>query len=172
MEELKSIFGEGSLSYDEFTQKVEEAGDTIKLANLKSGKYVDVDKLNKYEKDAENWHTKYDALVESTKDYNDVKSKYETLQNDYSSLQSKYDETEKRGLLNDANVKSKFAKFVMSEVSALTSEDKDFKTALGEYLKENSEFVENPKGNFVDLENGNSQPKSNNSIMNNLIRRK
>ena len=43
MEELKTLFGEGSLSYDEFTAKCLEQN--IKLANLGSGLYVDKAKL-------------------------------------------------------------------------------------------------------------------------------
>ena len=35
MEEIKALFGEGSLSYEEFSQKLGEAKD-IKLANLKN----------------------------------------------------------------------------------------------------------------------------------------
>ena len=37
-EELKELFGENTLSYDDFTKAVEEKG--MKLANLSAGGYV------------------------------------------------------------------------------------------------------------------------------------
>ena len=55
MEELKSLFGDGSLSYEEFEQKLGETKE-IKLANLESGNYVDKDKYTRIEK-------KYNALL-------------------------------------------------------------------------------------------------------------
>ena len=48
MEELKSFFGEGSLTYEEFSQKLGEAKDTIKLVNLKTGNYVDKSKNDNF----------------------------------------------------------------------------------------------------------------------------
>ena len=171
MEELKALFGEESLSYAQFEQKLSEAGD-IKLANLKSGNYVDRAKFEKAEKSANDWATKYSALEESTKGYEELKSTYDTLKNDYEALQQKQDEADKMGLINSANVNSKFAKFVMNEVSALVNDKKDFQTALGEYLKENKEFLNTNKGTYVDLQNGGTEPKTANEQMNNFIRGK
>jgi predicted nuclease with TOPRIM domain len=90
MEELKSLFGEGSLSYEEFSQKLGEAKD-IKLANLKSGNYVDKAKYEKLETSVNEWQTKYSALEESTKGYGDLQTTYDTLKADYDALITKQD---------------------------------------------------------------------------------
>lgn len=172
MEELKSLFGEESLSYAQLEQKLEEAGETIKLANLKSGNYVDKSKFDKVEKSANDYKTKYDALVESTKGYEEMSNNYNALQEKYTALEKKQEETDKMNLINSANVNPKFAKFVLTEVSSQMGDGKDFKNVLEDYLKDNKEFLNVNKGTFVDLQNGAGQPISANEKMNNLIRRK
>lgn len=172
MEELKSLFGESSLSYEEFSQKLGEAGNTIKLANLKSGNYVDKAKYDKLEKSNTDWQTKYSALEESTKGFGELQSKYDTLKTDYDALITKQDEADKMGLISSANVNPKFAKFIYAEVQSMTSESKDFKTALEEYLKDNKEFLNPKQSTYVNLEGGTPQPKSQNEKMNDFIRSK
>lgn len=168
MEELKSLFGEGSLSYEEFSQKLSEAN--VKLANLKSGNYVDKSKYDKLEKSQTEWQTKFSALEESTKGFNELQTNYDTLKADYDVLKEKQDTAEKMSLITGANVNPKFAKFVASEVQALTNESKDFKTALEEYLKDNKEFLNANRGSYVDLEKGMPKSKSENEIINEKIR--
>lgn len=168
MEELKSLFGEGSLSYEEFSQKLSEAN--VKLANLKSGNYVDKSKYDKLEKSQTEWQTKFSALEESTKGFNELQTQYDTLKADYDALKEKQDTAEKMSLITGANVNPKFAKFVASEVQALTNESKDFKTALEEYLKDNKEFLNANRGSYVDLEKGMPKTKSENEIINEKIR--
>lgn len=172
MEELKSFFGEGSLTYEEFTQKLGEAKDTIKLVNLKTGNYVDKSKFDKSELSAQDLKAKFDALTESTKDYESIKTERDTIKSQYDELKSKFDTNEKMSLISGANVNPKFAKYIYSEVSALTNDKKDFQTALNEYLKENKEFLNVSKGTYVNLEQGNLQPKTVNEKMNNFIRGK
>jgi hypothetical protein len=171
MEELKSLFGEGSLSYEEFSQKLGEAKD-IKLANLKSGNYVDKSKYEKIEQSNNEWQEKYSTLSESTRGYEQLQATYDALKSDYDALVTKQEETEKMGLINSSNVNPKFAKFVYAEVSSLVNESKDFKTALGEYLKDNKEFLNQKQGTYVNLEGGTPQPKTANEKMNNFIRSK
>ena len=170
MEELKSLFGENSLSFDEFNQKLNEAKDTINLANLKSNRYVERDKYEKAEKNLNDWKTKFSALEESTKGFSELQTQYDTLKADYDALKEKQDTAEKMSLITGANVNPKFAKFVASEVQALTNESKDFKTALGEYLKDNKEFLNANRGSYVDLEKGMPKTKSENEIINEKIR--
>lgn len=170
MEELKSLFGEGSLSYEEFSQKLGEAKDTINLANLKSDKYVDKDKLVKAEKKLTELQTKFSALEESTKGFGDLQTSYDTLKANYDALITKQDEADKMGLISSANVNPKFAKFIYSEVQSMTSESKDFKTALDEYLKDNKEFLNASQSTYVDLEKGLGQRKTENQIINEKIR--
>lgn len=171
MEELKALFGEGSLSYDEFEQKLGEAGETIKLANLKSGAYVDKAKFEKLEKGLEDYKTKYSALEESTKGFDELKSQFDDVSTKYNELLGKQEVAEKMEKIKSANVNDKFAKFVYNEVNALVSDEKDFQTVLSEYLKENSQFI-NSKSTYVDLQNGGAAVKSANEKMNDFIRRR
>lgn len=171
MEELKALFGEGSLSYDEFEQKLGEAGETIKLANLKSGAYVDKAKFEKLEKGLEDYKTKYSALEESTKGFDELKSQFDDVSTKYNELLGKQEVAEKMDKIKGANVNDKFAKFVYNEVNALVSDEKDFQTVLSEYLKENSQFI-NSKSTYVDLQNGGATAKSANEKMNDFIRRR
>lgn len=169
MEELKTLFGEGSLSYEEFSQKLGEAND-IKLANLKSGNYVDKAKYDKLEKSHNDWQTKYSALEESTKGYSELQTSYDTLKADYDTLITKQEEANKMGLINSANVNPKFAKFVYTEVQSMTNDKKDFQTALSEYLKENKEFLTQRTGNYANLEKGQGIQKTEHQIINEKIR--
>lgn len=172
MEELKSLFGESSLNYEEFSQKLGEAKDTINLANLKSDKYVDKDKLVKAEKKLTELQTKFSALEESTKGFGELQSSYDTLKANYDALITKQDEADKMSLISGANVNPKFAKFIYSEVQSMTSESKDFKTALEEYLEDNKEFLNPKQSTYVNLEGGTPQPKSQNEKINDFIRRR
>lgn len=172
MEELKSLFGEGSLSYEEFNKKLGEMSETLTLVNVKSGDYVSRNKYADIEKKMNKLQEKYNALSDNTQGYEDLQSKYETLKTDYDTLVTKKDLAEKMSLISGANVNPKFAKFVYSEVQSMANDDKDFQTALNEYLKDNKEFLNVKQGTYVDLEKGDTAPKTKNEIMNNLIRRK
>lgn len=170
MEELKSLFGESSLSYEEFSQKLGDAKD-IKLANLKSGNYVDKAKYDKLEQSHNEWQTKYSALEESTKGYGELQEVYNTLKSDYDALIQKQEEADKMNLISGANVNPKFAKFIYTEVSSQVNDKKDFQTALTEYLKDNKEFLNVKQGTYVDLEKGTTQ-KTPNERINDFIRGK
>ena len=171
MEELKSLFGEDTLNYEQFEQKLSEAQDTIKLANLKSGGYVDKGKYEKLEGQLNDLKTKYTALNDSTKDYEDLKNNYNTISEQYKELKAKSDENEKLYIIRDSGVKPKFAKFVYNEVKSTLKEGDDFQKSLDSYLKNNKEFLNETRGNYVDLQNG-EKPKASNEFMNNLIRRR
>lgn len=173
MEELKSLFGEGSLSYEEFSQKLGEAKD-IKLANLKSGNYVDKSKYEKIEQSNNEWQEKYSTLSESTRGYEQLQATYDALKSDYDALVTKQAEADKMGKVKGANVDDEFAEFVYSKVEAMTNNDKDFQTALDEYLAEHKQYLKGAttKNTFVNLENGVGTPKSANEKMNDFIRRK
>lgn len=172
MEELKSLFGENSLTYDEFTKKIGEAGETIKLANLKSGNYVDKAKYEKIEKDATDWKTKYQSLNDKYKDYDELKTNYETLNENYTKLQNKHNETERMNLIKDSNVDTRYQKFVYSEVLQQVDDKKDFQTVLNEYLKENKQYFKNSQSTYANLENNTTPPRNANQKMNDFIRRR
>jgi len=181
-EELKELFGEKTLSFDDFTKAVDGKG--IKLANLSSGNYVAKSKYDEDVKKAKglDYKKKFEDLQNSiegddgvnaklkniTAERDDYKSKYETLNKDYSMLQA----TEK---VTKAGIKPEFAKFVASEVLGLTSDTLDFDTALKSYKAKNPQFNSEvtviKKNSSVDL-GGNSETTQNetNQKMNDLIR--
>ena len=85
---------------------------------------------------------------------------------------TKQDEAQKLAEVENANVLPKFAKFVYSEVNELVNDEKDFKTALSEYLKDNAQFLKAGQGTFVDLQNGNGGTKSDNDKFNEQLRKR
>ncbi len=132
MDELQELFGEGTLSYADFSAKLNEHG--IKLANIKAGGYVDKGKYDKLAGEFAKYKTDND--VSKYADYDTIKTELETLKAEKA-------DAELAKEVAAANVDAKFQKFVMSEVKPLVTEKKDFKACLAEYLKENPQFVVN-----------------------------
>lgn len=167
MDELQELFGEESLSYADFTAKLNEKG--IKLANIKAGGYVDKGKYDKLAGE----YAKY-------KQENDVSkyADYDTLKAELEKLKAEKEEAEFVAKVAEARVDAKFQKFVVAEVKPLVSDKKDFKTCLDEYLKENPQFVENVQrrgvirsGSQVSLDEGSGAGAKNiNQKMNDFIR--
>ena len=168
MDELQEIFGEGTLSYADFSAKLNEKG--IKLANIKAGGYVDKGKYDKLAGEFAKYKTDND--VSKYADYDTIKTELEQLKAEKA-------DAELAKEVAAANVDMKFQRFVMSEVKALVTDKKDFKTCLTEYLKENPQFVVNTqrqgvfqKGsqpNFDDGDKG-SGASSTNKKMNEMLR--
>lgn len=132
MDELQELFGEGTLSYADFSAKLNEHG--IKLANIKAGGYVDKAKYDKLSAEFTKYKTDNDASKYA--DYDSIKTELETLKAEKA-------DAELAKEVAAANVDTKFQKFVMSEVKPLVTEQKDFKACLADYLKENPQFVVN-----------------------------
>ena len=132
MDELQELFGEGTLSYADFSAKLNEHG--IKLANIKAGGYVDKAKYDKLSAEFTKYKTDNDASKYA--DYESIKTELETLKAEKA-------DAELAKEVAAANVDAKFQKFVMSEVKPLVTEKKDFKACLAEYLKENPQFIVN-----------------------------
>ena len=132
MDELQELFGDGTLNYADFSAKLSEKG--IKLANIKAGGYVDKGKYDKLAGE----YAKY-------KQENDVSkyADYETIKTELEQLKAEKADAELAKEVAAANVDAKFQRFVMSEVKALVTDKKDFKTCLAEYLKTNPQFVVN-----------------------------
>ena len=168
MEELKSLFGEESLNFEQFSKKLGEAVETIKLANLKSGNYVSKSKYDKQLKSFE----KYKSQVGQTPAVdNKLQSKFDNLQKEYNALKEKQDQADKMSLLNNSNVNPDFSEFVFSKVNSMTNESKDFKTCLDEYLGEHKQYLKASQHTFANLENGNGAVKSENQKINEQIRK-
>lgn len=169
MENLKALFGEDALTFDELQFRLQKSQDKVLLANLRSGNYVSKDKFEKLDK-------RYKKLSESNTQNTDILANYDNLQKDYTTLQTQYEElknanteNEKMTLISGMNVNPRFAKFVKAEVEALTDDKKDFSTALKEYLRNNKDLLNNAKGNYVNLEQG-TTPKTSTQKMNDFIR--
>lgn len=167
MDELQELFGEESLSYADFTARLNERG--IKLANVRAGGYVDKGKYDKLAGE----YAKY-------KQENDVSkyADYDTLKAELEKLKAEKEEAEYVAKVAEARVDARFQKFVVAEVKPLVSDKKDFKTCLDEYLKENPQFVENVQrrgvirsGSQVSLDEGSGAGAKNiNQKMNDFIR--
>ena len=183
-EELKELFGENSLSYNDFTKAIESKG--MKLANLSAGGYVAKNKYDDDLKKAKNldYKKKYEDLEKSiegddginaklkniTTERDDYKSKYEDINSKYSMLEA----TNK---VISAGIKPEFAKFVASEVLGQETDTIDFDTALKAYKAKNPQFntettiVRKKVGSSLSLD-GKEQTnqEETNKTMNDLIR--
>lgn len=167
MEELQELFGENTLSYADFEAKLNERG--IKLANIKAGGYVDKGKYDKLAGE----YAKY-------KQENDVSkyADYETIKAELEQLKAEKADAELAKQVAEANIDSKFQRFVLSEVKALVTDKKDFKTCLAEYVKANPQFIANAqrqnvfqRGSQANFESGGGQGStSTNKKMNDILR--
>lgn len=167
MDELQELFGDGTLSYADFSAKLNEHG--IKLANIKAGGYVDKGKYDKLAGEYAKYKQEND--VSKYADYDSIKTELETLKAEKA-------DAELAKEVAAANVDAKFQRFVMSEVKPLVTEQKDFKTCLAEYLKVNPQFVVNTQRqgvfqkssqpNFDDSNKGGAP--STNKKMNEILR--
>lgn len=149
--ELKELFGEESLNYDAFMEKVTANG--IKLADLFEGECVSKDKYTKLQGDFDKFKTDND--ISKYADYDDIKTALETLKA----------EKETNTLLEaitGAGVDKRYAKYVLSEVRPLVTADKDFTTCLNEYVAENEQFKTVPKSNPVTVVNSGVDLNGNN----------
>ena len=90
MEDLKNVFGTEALTFEQFESKLAEKGNEIKLANLASGKYVDVDKFNAKVGELTTANNTIAQLQETVNKFNGVD--VEKLKNDFAALQAKYND--------------------------------------------------------------------------------
>lgn len=183
-DDLKELFGENSLSYDDFSKAIEEKG--MKLANLSAGGYIAKSKYDDDMKKAKNldYKKKYEDLEASiqgddginaklkniTTERDDYKSKYEDLNSKYSMLEA----TTK---VTSAGIKPEFAEFVASKVLKEVTDTIDFETALKSFKAKNPQFntettiVKRKVGSSLSLD-GKEQTnqEETNKTMNELIR--
>ena len=90
MEELKSIFGESALTYDQFSEALNNADKkTINLANLAKGGYVAKDKFTTKETELATAQNTIRELQDAAKKWDGVD--VEKLRGDMAALQTKYD---------------------------------------------------------------------------------
>ena len=75
--------------------------------------------------------------------------------------------------MNGSGVKKEFEKFVTSEIKSQITDDKDFKTVLADYKKENPQYFGNNSKKVQtssSLGGSEAKPVTTNDIMNNLLR--
>lgn len=90
MEELKNIFGENALTYDQFSEALEKADKkAINLANLAKGGYVAKDKFTNKETELATAQNTIRELQDAAKKWDGVD--VEKLKGDMAALQTKYD---------------------------------------------------------------------------------
>lgn len=166
--DLKALFGEDALNYEQFTAKITEQG--IKLADLSTSTYVDKGKLEKQIASNKELQAKYDELAKNTENYEAITKELNELKEE--KVTNGYFEQ-----IRNAKVDDKFSKFVLSEIRGSMKEGEKFEDVLGKYVKENPQYLMAKQGavqfNSPNLENGGSLPtKSENEIINDLIRRR
>lgn len=169
MEELKSLFGDNSLSYDEFEKKLGEASG-LKLANLKSGNYVDKSKYDKLEASYNELKDKNTQLTNGANDLEALRKEIDEYKSKYDSMVAEAEKSKRMQAITEKRVDPKFSKFVYSELAGKSNDD--FQKALEDYLKENKQYITPTPSSFVNLENGAGQPKSDHQKLNDLIRSK
>lgn len=173
MEELfKGFFGEdgsASIDYSTFVEALNKSG--MKLADINRGEYVAKAKYDR----AVNEYTQYKAENDPSK-YAD----YDTMKAENEQLKAEKAESAMLKVITGKNVDERFARFVMSEVRAELGEDGDFEKALDDYIKNNPQFLINPKndktknvvkiGSSGELEKGSGRTQNSAEKMNKIIR--
>lgn len=184
MEELKELFGENSLSYDDFSKAIEEKG--MKLANLSAGGYIAKSKYDDDVKKAKalDYKKKYEDLEKSIEGDDGINAKLKNITTERDDYKSKYEELNSRYSILDATtkvinagIKPEFAKFVASEVLGKVTDTVDFDTAFKAYKAKNPQFnaettvVKKKVGSSLSLDGKeqNNQEETN-KAMNDLIR--
>lgn len=169
MEELKTLFGEGSLTYDEFATKLSDGN--IKLANLSNSAYVEKVKFDKVNNKYRELETKYNELETNMGNYEADKKELEAFRAE--KVNREYFDK-----ITGANVDNRYAKFVLSEVKSSMQDNDKFEDVLTKYVKENPQYLTTRQGVFKfgsstpNLEGG-SSPEDNKTInqtMNEIIR--
>ena len=164
MEELKSIFGESALTYDQFSEALEKADKkAINLANLAKGGYVAKDKFTNKETELATAQNTIRDLQDAAKKWDGVD--VEKLRNDMAALQTKYDSDLAAAKLDNAlnlalmEAKARDPKLVKALLDmSIIKQDGD--SLLG--LKDQLESIVNTHGYlFGGEETGNGSTRTN-----------
>lgn len=160
---LKDIMG-SAYKQDMTLQEVEAFFEgNSKIVNLSNGGYVAKEKFDDV-------NTKYQNLMNDTKDFEDIKTKYQTL----------VEKQEKDGQLALINkhVKPEFAEYVLYQMKQGNKLGDKFEDNIKAYVKENSQYgitpIRQPTSNRVitTFANTDGSASSNpNAIINDAIRK-
>lgn len=148
MEELKTIFGESALTYEQFSEVLNNADKkTINLANLAKGGYVAKDKFTTKETELATAQNTIRELQDAAKKWDGVD--VEKLKGDMAALQTKYDSDLAAAKLDNAlnlalmEAKAKDPKLVKALLD-MSVIKQDGETLLG--LKDQLESIVNSHG--------------------------
>lgn len=163
---LRQFFGEDgntAITYEQLTQGIASKG--IKLADLSLGGYVSKDKFDEQTRKFNEYKSKND--VSKYADYDSIKAELEALKTEKA-------DRELIEKLSAKKVKPEFQKFVLAEIKSTVTDEKPFDKAMDEYLKTNTQYVEESKPFFksssAPLENGSGESKTTNQKMNDMFR--
>lgn len=161
----------------EFLRGLDLDEETIDTIMAEHGKLMtkNVEKIN-------NLTEQYNSLQSDFNDYKGNNSsdalRYELddYKTKYNSLNEKYENLMYSSKVRDANVSPEFTDFVANNVKKLVTDDKDYDTALNEYLQEHKQYVKQAdKGNYikvgssVDFKGGSQTPNTPNNVFNEMI---
>ena len=164
MDELKSIFGESALTYDQFSEALEKADKkTLNLANLAKGGYVAKDKFTNKETELATAQNTIRELQDAVKKFDGVD--VDKLKGDMAALQTKYDSDLAAAKLDNAlnlalmEAKARDPKLVKALLD-MTIIKYDGETLLG--LKDQLDNIVNTHGYlFAAEENGEGGTRTN-----------
>lgn len=152
--DIKELFGEAQLTYEDFQKLAEEKG--AKITDLSEGKYVDKEKystdVKKHQDLAVKYKTDYETLSGSIEGDEGYKTKLSQLQADLEGYKEKYEEADNKlqlhtrmSLVSESGVAKEYQKFVAKEVAELVSDTVPFEDALKGYIEKNKQFLSGTK---------------------------
>jgi len=116
---------------------------------------------------------KYKEFLNWKKSNQNDSEKINELTNTNASLSNEIMKLKAQIEVDSTDVKKEFSKFVTSEVMSLVNDTTDFKTALKEYKKDNPQYFGEVQIKKVQTSRnlaGGTQPRTTNSIMNDILR--
>lgn len=156
MEELKTLFGEGALTYEQFSEALNNADKkTINLANLAKGGYVAKDKFTNKETELATANNTIRELQDAVKKFDGVD--VDKLKGDMAALQTKYDSDLAAAKLDNAlnlalmEAKARDTKLVKALLD-MSVIKQDGETVLG--LKEQLDNIVNTHGYLFSTDDG------------------
>lgn len=105
--------------------------------------------INTLKEDKTSLDTKYQDLVVNNKslekEYGSKSSGYAELKEKYSEASKELESYKTKNTLKEFAIADEFTDYVSYKVKELVTDEKDFKTALSEYVEENPQFKANTK---------------------------
>lgn len=125
------------------------------------------EQVEEYKTKVSDYETKINDLNGKIEENNQSLENLQSITNENKDLKAQIQ-------MSGSNVKKEFSKFVTSEVMANVNDDNDFATALENYKKENPQYFGDTQIKKVqsspNLNGGDNQPQTTNSIMNDILR--